>query len=143
MKICVINGPNLNMLGIRQKEIYGEDTYEDLCLYIENYCYKENIDVELFQSNFEGDIIDKIQSLYDTGVEGIVINAAAYSHTSIAILDALECVAIPTVEVHLTDIKKREEFRRKSILESYCKQSFVGLGFDGYIKAIEYLRDNV
>ena len=135
MNILVINGPNMNMLGIREPDIYGKATYKDLCEYIKAV-YS---DVELFQSNHEGEIIDCIQNAYGK-FDGIVINPAAYTHTSIAIMDALKTVNIPAVEVHLTDINEREEFRRFSYTASACRKSICGKGFDGYKEAILYLK---
>ena len=138
MKILVINGPNINMLGIREKELYGKKDYKDLVRYIKDYCKKEDIGVEIYQSNFEGEIINKIQESYGV-FDGIVINAGAYTHTSIAILDSLKAVNLPTVEVHLTDINKREDFRKKSFISHYAQKIIVGKGFEGYIEAVEYL----
>lgn len=139
MKIFVINGPNLNMLGVREPEIYGLKSYESLCGRITDYCGEKAVEVEIFQSNHEGAIVDKIQSALSNGVDGIVINPAAYTHTSIAILDALKCVGIPTVEVHISDISRREEFRKKSFITPICEKTICGKGFDGYIEAIELL----
>lgn len=139
MKILVINGPNLNFLGIREKEIYGTLTYANLCDLINEYATSNNIDVEIFQSNHEGDIIDKIQQAYYEHVDGIVINPAGYTHTSVAILDALKAVNIKTVEVHISDIATREEFRKHSYVSLYASKTIKGHGFDGYLEAIEYL----
>lgn len=138
MLILVINGPNINMLGIREPEIYGRKTYSDLCSSIEEYAEKKNIDIEIFQSNHEGEIVDKIQQAYGRA-DGIIINPAAYTHTSIAILDVLKAVAIPSVEVHISDVSAREEFRKISYAGMACEQHFAGLGFDGYLRAIDYL----
>ena len=138
MKILVINGPNLNMLGIREPTVYGNSTYKDLCEMVLSHAEDKKYDVELFQSNHEGDIVDKIQNAYGN-IDAIVINPAAYTHTSIAILDALKAVAIPAVEVHISDVSKREEFRQNSYVREYCKKSIIGHGFDGYIEAIEFL----
>lgn len=140
MKLLVINGPNINMLGIREKDIYGAQTYAELVRYIEGICAENQIQVEVFQSNHEGAIVDKLQAAYRR-VDGIVINPAAYTHTSIAILDALKAIDVPAVEVHLSDISKREAFRQVSYTASICKKSFIGLGFDGYKEAILYLKD--
>ncbi len=140
MKLLVINGPNLNMLGVREKNLYGTGTYVDLVRTIEEICQSEGIDVDIFQSNGEGAIVDKIQSAYQT-VDAIVINPAAYTHTSVAILDALKAVALPAVEVHLTNVKKRESFRHVSYAGMACEKTIVGLGFEGYKKAIQYLWD--
>ncbi len=138
MRILRINGPNLNMLGIREPDIYGKNTHADLCRLITDYADEKNIAVELFQSNHEGVLVDAIQEAYGK-FDGIVINPAAYTHTSIAIPDAIKSVGIPAVEVHISDISKREDFRRISYAGMACEKSFIGLGFDGYIKAIDYL----
>lgn len=142
MKILVINGPNLNMLGIREPKIYGKETYEDLKAYIFDICKNENIEVEIFQSNHEGEIIDKIQSAYGN-FDAIVINPAAYTHTSVAILDALKAVNLPTVEVHLSDVSKREAFRSISYVRQACIETFSGFGFEGYKKAILLLKETL
>lgn len=138
MRILVINGPNLNMLGIREPDIYGKKTYKDLCSMIESFAKENNIEVELYQSNYEGDIVTKIQNAYKN-FDGIVINPAAYTHTSVAILDALKAVGIRTCEVHISDVNEREPFRHLSYVSYYAEKSFIGLGFDGYIEAIKYL----
>ena len=137
MKILVINGPNLNMLGIREPEIYGKQDFKALEAYIRSSAEELGHKVTLFQSNHEGEIVDVIQSAYGV-FDGIVINPAAYTHTSVAILDALGAVAIPTVEVHLSDINAREEFRRHSYVSMIAKKTICGLGFEGYRKALEY-----
>ena len=137
-KILVINGPNLNMLGIREPEIYGVKTYEDLCREIKEYANKINIEVDTFQSNHEGEIIDIIQKSYGR-YYGIVINPGAYTHTSIAILDALKAVGIRTVEVHLTDIMDREDYRKKSFISEHAEMTIYGKGPEGYLQAIESL----
>ncbi len=142
MKILVINGPNINFLGIREPEIYGSDTYEDLLNKITTHCEKTEVDVGFFQSNHEGDIVDAIQEAYKK-VDGIVINPAAYTHTSVAIADALKAVGIPAVEVHISDVSKREDFRKISYVKPICKKSIVGMGFDGYIHAIDFLKENI
>jgi 3-dehydroquinate dehydratase-2 len=139
MKILVINGPNLNFLGIREPEIYGNRTYEDLQKLINKSADERMIDVEIFQSNHEGLIVDKIQNAYFDKVDGIVINPAAYTHTSVAILDALKAVNIPAVEVHISDVDSREEFRKISYCSYYCFAKVSGEGFDGYIKALDLL----
>ena len=139
MKILVINGPNLNMLGIREPDIYGKQTFSDLEEFIRNSAEELGLSVSLFQSNHEGEIVDVIQSAY-TVFDGIVINPAAYTHTSVAILDALKAVGIPTVEVHLSDIKSREEFRKHSFVSMIAKKTICGLGFEGYKKALEYFK---
>ena len=140
MKILVINGPNLNMLGIREPDIYGKQTFKDLEEYIRSTARELGHDVTLFQSNHEGEIVDVIQSAYGV-YGGIVINPAAYTHTSVAILDALKAVGIPTVEVHLSDINGREEFRKFSYVSMAAKKTVCGLGFEGYRVALEYFTE--
>jgi 3-dehydroquinate dehydratase-2 len=142
MKILVINGPNLNFLGIREPDIYGKETYNDLCNLINEKAKNENIDIEIYQSNHEGSLIDKIQQAYFDKVEGIVINPAGYTHTSIAILDALKAVNIPTVEVHISNVDGREDFRKLSYISYVAKHSIKGHGFKGYLEAIDYLLNN-
>ncbi|NLT15489.1 MAG: type II 3-dehydroquinate dehydratase [Clostridiales bacterium] len=139
MKILVINGPNINMLGIREPDVYGKKSYADLLAFIRQSACGIGVDVDLFQSNNEGAIVDIIQWAYGK-IDGIVINPAAYTHTSIAILDALKAVVIPAVEVHISDINNREEFRRHSYISPACLKTIAGKGFDGYKEAIEYLR---
>ncbi len=138
MKILVINGPNINMLGIREPGMYGAQTYAELLAYIEAAGREYGVQTECFQSNHEGAIVDRIQAAYRM-FDGIVINPAAYTHTSVAILDALKAVAIPAVEVHLTDVSQREEFRNISYAGLACEQRYIGMGFEGYKKAIAYL----
>ena len=138
MKLLVINGPNLNMLGIREPDIYGRQTYKDLVDYVNQICARKGIACEVFQSNHEGDIVDKIQAAYGN-TDGIVINPAAYTHTSVAILDALKAVCIPAVEVHLSDVNSRESFRHISYAGMACEKTYAGFGFEGYKMAIEYL----
>ena len=138
MKHLIINGPNLNMLGIREPEIYGNKTYWDLVWCVEVACKARNIECECFQSNHEGDIVEKIQRAYNN-FDGIIINPAAYTHTSVAILDALKAVAIPTVEVHLSDVDARDEFRKLSYAGMACVKTIKGKGFDGYTEAVEFL----
>ncbi len=138
-KILIINGPNINMLGIREKEIYGANTYQDLLNLISDYAKNKNIEVEFFQSNHEGALVDKIQEAYFKKIDGIVINPAAYTHTSIAILDALKATKIPTVEVHISNVIDREEFRKISYIRTYCVKSIIGEGFNGYLHAIDEL----
>lgn len=142
MKLLVINGPNMNMLGIREPEIYGHATYADLVRYIKDICTQKNIQCEIFQSNHEGDLIDKIQDAYMIS-DAIVINPAAYSHTSIAIADAIKSVGLPAVEVHLSDITKREDFRKHSYTANVCIKTVTGKGFDGYKEAILFLKDTI
>lgn len=138
MKILVINGPNINMLGIREPKIYGKQTFQDLLALLEATAQERNIVLEQYQSNHEGAIVDKIQSALGH-VDGIVINPAAYTHTSVAILDALKAVAIPAVEVHISDVNAREPFRQISYPGLYCEKTIKGQGLDGYRQAIEYL----
>ena len=138
LKILVLNGPNLNMLGIREANIYGRQTYQDLCDLIGDYANEKGVSVEIKQSNHEGELVDWIQEAF-CSVDGIVINPAAYTHTSIAILDALKAVGLPTVEVHISDVTKREAYRQVSYVREYCEKSVMGLGFEGYLKAIDYL----
>ena len=142
MKILVINGPNLNMLGIREPDIYGKQTYEALLQQITDYAAARGVDVTFFQSNHEGAIVDAIQQAYFDKVDGIVINPAAYTHTSVAILDALKAVAIPAVEVHISDINNRDEFRRHSFIREVCIATVCGKGFAGYNEAIDLLLRN-
>ena len=137
MNLLVINGPNLNMLGIREPDIYGRGTYADLIEYINEVAATYDISVQCFQSNHEGEIIDVIQGAFEK-YDGIIINAGGYSHTSVAILDALKAVNIPTVEVHLSDPALREEFRHRSYISLASRVTYKGLGFEGYKKAIEY-----
>ena len=137
MKILVINGPNLNMLGIREPDIYGKQNFAALEKFIRDSADALSLSVSLFQSNHEGEIVDIIQSAYGV-YDGIVINPAAYTHTSVAILDALKAVGIPTVEVHLSDINEREEFRWHSFVSLVAKKTVCGLGFEGYRVALEY-----
>ena len=136
-KILVINGPNLNMVGIREPELYGNRSYQDLTAMIEEWGKERGQEVEIYQSNHEGDIVTKIQQAYRSA-DGIVINAGAYTHTSVAILDALKAVGIPTVEVHLTDIQSRETFRRLSYVSMAAEKTICGEGFDGYRMALDY-----
>ncbi len=133
-----MNGPNLNMLGIREPSIYGKNTYADLVAMIEDHAKKIGVEVECFQSNHEGCLVDKIQEAYGK-IDGIVINPGAYTHTSVAILDALKSVGIPAVEVHISDVDSREEFRKISYITSYCVKRITGKGFDGYLEAMDCL----
>ncbi len=141
MKILVINGPNLNMLGIREPDIYGKNTYNDLCKLITDYANQKSIEVKLFQSNYEGAIVDEIQKAYGN-FDGIVINPAAYTHTSVAILDAVKSVGLPTVEVHISKVESREDFRQISYVRQACIKTVTGLGFNGYLVAIDTLIEN-
>ena len=138
MTILVINGPNLNMLGIREPEIYGRETYDDLCQKIREHAEKRGVEVTLYQSNHEGDLVDVIQQAYGN-TDGIVINPGGYTHTSVAIPDALKAVSIPAVEVHISDVDAREEFRKISYVRSACVKTIAGHGTDGYLEAIDYL----
>lgn len=140
MKILVINGPNLNMLGIREPDHYGKETYADLVAKIQNHCEGKGIEVTLFQSNHEGDLVDEIQRAYGNA-DGIVINPGAYTHTSIAILDAVKSVSIPTVEVHISKVEEREDFRRISYVRLACVKTITGHGTDGYLEAIDFLTE--
>ena len=140
MKLLFLNGPNLNMLGIREPGIYGRQTYEDLEKYIRGFCEELGIACQILQSNHEGALVDAIQNAYGR-MDGIVINPAAYTHTSVAILDALKAVALPAVEVHLSDVDAREAFRRVSYAGMACRTRFAGLGFEGYKRALEYLKN--
>ena len=139
MKILVLNGPNINMLGIREPDIYGAATYDDLCRLLKEHADKLGVDLELYQSNHEGCLVDKIQAAYKDA-DGIVINPAAYTHTSVALLDALKAVGIPAVEVHISDVSKREAFRQVSYVRSYCCATIAGHGFDGYREAMDLLK---
>ena len=140
MKFLIINGPNINMLGIREPGIYGAQNYEALLEFIKKSCDEQGVECECFQSNHEGAIVDKIQSAYGK-FDGIVINPAAYTHTSVAILDALKAVAIPTAEVHISDISQREDFRKFSYVSLSAKKTICGLGFEGYRQAIIFLKN--
>ena len=139
MKILVMNGPNLNMLGIREKNIYGAETYEDLKALVEKTFTEQGVEGEIYQSNHEGALVDRIQQAYFDGTDAIVINPAAYTHTSVAILDALKAVSLPAVEVHISDVKEREDFRQISYAGKACEKTIMGKGFAGYVEAIEYL----
>lgn len=138
MKILVINGPNLNMLGIREPEHYGKENYADLVAKIENHC-KGLCEVKIMQSNHEGDLVDYIQSAYFEHFDGIVINPGAYTHTSIALLDAVKSVMLPTIEVHISDVSSREKFRQISYIRHACINTISGMGTDGYLIAIDNL----
>lgn len=138
MKFLIINGPNLNMLGIREPEIYGNNNYESLCNLIKDYCDEKGIETKFFQSNHEGSIVDEIQSAFGN-IDGIIINPGAYTHTSVAILDALKTVNIPAVEVHISDVESREEFRQISFVRYYCFKTISGKGFNGYLEAVDAL----
>nr|WP_325302107.1 type II 3-dehydroquinate dehydratase [uncultured Dysosmobacter sp.] len=139
MRILVLNGPNMNMLGIRQPEIYGHETYEDLCAMVRAEADRLGVEVSFFQSNHEGALVDAIQQAYFDQVDGIIINPAAYTHTSVALLDAVKAVGIPTVEVHVSDPDSREEFRHVSYIRSACKATIRGHGLPGYLEALRLL----
>ena len=141
MNILVINGPNLNMLGIREPALYGSGTYDALCDKIRAYCLVKNMKVTFFQSNHEGALVDRIQEAYRDGTDGIVINPGAYTHTSIALLDAVKAVGIPTVEVHISKVEEREAFRQISYIRAACVATITGKGFDGYLEAIDILTE--
>ena len=141
MKLLVINGPNLNMHGIREPALYGSGTYQALCDKIQAYCSEKNIAVEFYQSNHEGALVDRIQQAYFDKVDGIVINPGAYTHTSIALLDAVKSVCIPTVEVHISKVEEREDFRQVSYIRYACVGTITGKGFDGYLEAIDLLME--
>ena len=138
MKILVINGPNLNMLGIREPAHYGRETYADLVEKIQSYCTTMGVEVTFFQSNHEGELVDEIQNAYGV-MDGIVINPGAYTHTSVAILDAVKAVGIPTVEVHISKVEEREAFRQISYVRLACVKTITGHGTDGYLEAIDFL----
>ncbi len=138
MKLLVLNGPNLNMLGIREPEIYGKETYDDLCRMVKEHAEKRGVDVTLYQSNHEGDLIDRIQMAYGD-VDGIVFNPGGYTHTSVALCDAVKAVGIPTVEVHISDVTSREDFRQVSYIRSACIATVAGHGLNGYLEAMDLL----
>ena len=138
MKITVINGANINMLGIREPDIYGSENYNTLVKTVEDYCRENDIDIDIYQSNHEGDLVDKIQSCYQKS-DGIVINPGAYTHTSVALLDALKAVSIPSVEVHISDVPSREDFRQISYIRAACIKTITGHGTDGYTEAMDFL----
>ena len=137
LNLVVINGPNLNMLGIREPDIYGKRTYQDLCDMILGHAERNRVLVQVLQSNHEGELVDMIQDAY--GCDGIIINPAAYTHTSVAILDALKAVGLPAVEVHISDVSKREPYRQISYVREYCEKTITGHGFEGYLEAMDYL----
>ena len=140
MNLLIINGPNLNMLGLREPDHYGKETYQDLINKIESYCKEKDIYCECYQSNHEGCLVDKIQEAYGK-FDGIVINPGAYTHTSIALLDAVKSVSIPTVEVHISKVEEREDFRQISYIRLACVKTITGLGTDGYLRGIDFLID--
>ena len=138
MKLLVINGPNLNLLGIREPDIYGAETYAELCRRVKEHAEARGVEVELYQSNHEGDLIDRIQLAYGN-TDGIVINPGGYTHTSVALLDALKAVGIPTVEVHISDVPSREDFRQVSYIRAACIATITGHGLNGYLEAMDLL----
>lgn len=142
MKFLIVNGPNLNMLGIREPEVYGSMTYEELVYFLHEEALKLGVEIEVFQSNSEGEIVNEIQRAYRR-VDGIIINPAAYTHTSIAILDALKAVSVPAAEVHLSDVTKREEFRQVSYAGMACEFHFIGEGKEGYVHAMQALKEKL
>ena len=139
MKIYIINGPNLNMLGIREPDKYGSVSYENLVTMLKEHCESKDIEPIIYQSNHEGDLVDKIQEAYFEGADGIVINPGAYTHTSIALLDAVKSVCLPTVEVHISKLEEREDFRQVSYIRSACLKTISGHGINGYVEAIDFL----
>lgn len=147
MKLYIINGPNLNMLGIREPDHYGKTTYSDLCDMIKEHCGEKNIEAVLYQSNHEGDLVDKIQEAYFEGADGIIINPGAYTHTSIALLDAVKSTSLPTVEIHISAVETREAFRQISFIREACIKTITGEGVMGYLHAIDdlsaYLRKEI
>ncbi len=140
MKILVINGPNLNMLGVREPDLYGSETFAALCRRIAEYGERYGVETEQYQSNHEGDLVDKIQAAFGN-TDGIVINPGAYTHTSIALLDALKAVGIPAVEVHISKVEEREDFRQVSYVRAACIKTITGHGLDGYFEAMDFLRE--
>ena len=138
MKLLVINGPNLNMLGVREPAVYGSETYDELCRRVKEHAEKRGVDVALYQSNHEGDLIDRIQLAYGC-IDGIVINPGGYTHTSVALLDAVKAVGIPTVEVHISDVPSREDFRQISYIRAACIATITGHGLNGYLEAMDLL----
>lgn len=143
MKIYIINGPNLNMLGIREPEQYGNENYASLVKRLSEYAEKKGVEAVIYQSNHEGDLVDKIQEAYFSGAGGIVINPGAYTHTSIALLDAVKATRLPTVEVHISDVEKREAYRQRSYIREAAKKTIVGHGTDGYFEGIDFLLSEV
>ncbi len=143
MKLYIINGPNLNMLGIREPEIYGDNNYSDLVDMLTKHCESLGITPVIFQSNHEGELVDKIQEAYFEGAFGIVINPGAYTHTSVALLDAVKATSLPTVEVHISDLSKREDFRQISYIRAACVKTIAGHGLSGYTEAIDYLYEEI
>lgn len=143
MKLLIVNGPNLNLLGVREPEIYGKRDYAELVRMINRHASEIGVDAVTFQSNHEGEIVDRIQQAYFEGVDGIVINPAAYTHTSVAILDALKAVSIPAVEVHISQVDQREDFRKISYVRKACIATILGHGFEGYLEAMDVLKEHL
>ena len=143
MKIYVLNGPNLNMLGIREPDHYGKATYDDLCNAVKSHAQMRGVEVVLYQSNHEGDLVDKIQEAYFEGADGIVINPGAYTHTSIALLDSVKATSLPCVEVHISKVEEREDFRQTSYIRLACVKTITGHGINGYLEGIDHLIDGV
>ena len=143
MKLYIINGPNLNMLGIREPDKYGTTNYSRLCEMINEYCDGLKVEAVFYQSNHEGDLVDKIQEAYFRGADGIVINPGAYTHTSIALLDAVSATRLPTVEVHISNVEEREDFRQVSYIRQACVKTITGHGTDGYMEGIKFLYDRL
>ena len=143
MKFLIINGPNLNMLGVREPEIYGGRTYQDLVEYVSDFCEQRGVETEFVQSNHEGDLVDAIQRAYFDRVDGIILNPGAYTHTSVALLDALKAVQIPAVEVHISRVEEREDFRQISYVRAACFKTITGEGFAGYTMAAQALLDHL
>ena len=143
MKFLIINGPNLNMLGIREPRIYGSNTYQDLVEYVSDFCEQRGVETEFVQSNHEGDLVDAIQRAYFDRVDGIILNPGAYTHTSVALLDALKAVQIPAVEVHISRVEEREDFRQISYVRAACFKTITGEGFAGYTMAAQALLDHL
>lgn len=140
MKLLVLNGPNLNMLGIREPDLYGSESFAALCRRLTEYGEEYGVEIEQYQSNHEGDLVDRIQAAYGN-TDGIVINPGAYTHTSVALLDALKAVSIPAIEVHISDVSAREDFRQISYVRAACEKMISGHGIDGYFEALDYLRE--
>lgn len=141
MKFLILNGPNLNMLGVREPDIYGRGTYDDLCRLISAHAAARGVEVTFYQSNHEGDLVDAIQRAYTDHLDGIVLNPAAYTHTSVALLDAVKATGIPTAEVHISDVRTREAFRQVSYVRAACVYTVMGHGFAGYTEALDFLID--
>ena len=139
MKFLILNGPNINLLGLREPGIYGAETYQDLVEKVTAFCAARDVEVSFFQSNHEGDLVDAIQRAYYEQVDGIIFNPAAYTHTSVALLDALKAVKIPTVEVHISKVEEREDFRQVSYVRAACVNTITGQGLEGYCQAAAYL----